>query len=108
VEKGTWLEEILGCLAGDREPDALVATAGEGNPEQRCEAWFYAAESCLLAGQIERAREWYQRATTTGLAFDPDAPRLAAMAEYHLAVWRLDQLTDAGSPSRDQGSEPRP
>jgi serine/threonine protein kinase len=105
VKKGTWLEEILACLAGDREPDALVAAAAEGNPRQRCEACFYAGEACLLAGQIDRAREWFQCAEATGLVFDPDSASLAAMAEYHLAVWRLGQLARAEPPAEGSSGE---
>jgi tetratricopeptide (TPR) repeat protein/predicted Ser/Thr protein kinase len=101
VEKRAWLGEILACLGGDREPAALVEAAAERDPKRRCEAWFYAAECCRRRGQLEQAREWYQSAAATGLVFDPEAPTPAPMAEYHLAIWRLGQLTEDGRPRRD-------
>lgn len=101
VKQGTWLEEIVACLAGDDEPEALVAGAREGNPKRRCEAWFYGAECCLLHERLDQAREWYQHAAATDLVFDPEAPSPAAMAEYHLAVWRLRQLGVQERPASD-------
>ena len=101
VEQGTWLEEIVACLAGDDEPEALVAAATAGNAKRRCEAWFYGAECCLLRERLDQAREWYQHAAATDLVFDPEAPSPAAMAEYHLAVWRLRQLGVQERPASD-------
>ncbi len=101
VKQGTWLAEIVACLAGDDEPEALVTGAREGNPKRRCEAWFYGAECCLLRERLDQAREWYQHAAATDLVFDPEAPSPAAMAEYHLAVWRLRQLGVQERPASD-------
>jgi tetratricopeptide (TPR) repeat protein/predicted Ser/Thr protein kinase len=106
AEKGTCLDKILACLAGDCEPAALVEAAAERDPKRRCEAWFYAAECCRLRGQRAQAREWYRRAAATELVFDPDAPTPAPMAEYHLAIWRLGPLPDRDGPSGAPGSEP--
>jgi len=98
---GSWLERILDCLAGEYTPAALVDAADPKDHEARCEAYYYAGEACLLAGQADDAREWFQRCANTDLVFDPDAIGFAPMNEYHLALWRLEQLTGGrGSTSR--------
>jgi len=85
-----WLREIFRCLAAELTPDALVANAeARRNPEQLCEAYYYAGEVCLLNGQQTAAREWFERCVATALAYDPDAGTETVMNEYELAQWRL-------------------
>jgi len=75
VAPGSWLAKILDCLAGECIPDALVDTVNPGNAEQRCEAYYYAGEACLLLAQTAEARAWFKRCVETGLVFDPDTYR---------------------------------
>jgi len=93
--RGSWLEKIFQCLALERTAAALVEAAG--NEEERCTAYYYAGEVCLLDDKPEAAREWFRKCVETGLAFDPDTWPPEPMNEYHLAVWRLDQLAANGT-----------
>ena len=88
-----WLRRILRCLAGDTPPPELVADGlARNNPEQLCEAYYYAAEVCLLAGDHDQARKWFEQCVQTGVEFDPDASAETPMNEFELAQWRLDSL----------------
>jgi tetratricopeptide (TPR) repeat protein len=92
VEPGSWLQQIYDCVAGELAPGELAAAADPEKPEQACEACYYAGEACLVNGQPEEARGWFQQAVDTGLMFDPYSEPLGPMNEYHLALWRLEQL----------------
>ncbi|MCK4872814.1 MAG: protein kinase [Phycisphaerales bacterium] len=93
ILRGSWLEKALACLAGDLTPAELFAAADPDNDQQVCEACYYAGEASLLQGRPNDARQWFQRCADTGLALDPDLDALNPMNEYHLALWRLDSLT---------------
>jgi serine/threonine protein kinase/tetratricopeptide (TPR) repeat protein len=90
-----WSGKIRECLAGRLSPEELVRDAG-GSLEPLCEAYYYAGERCRLAGDMDQARGWFAKCRDTGLALDPDTFPPDPMNEYHLALWRLDQL--AGDP----------
>ena len=95
-----WLRQVLRCLAGQLGPQELVADgAARNNPEQLCEAYYYAAEVCLLSDQPAQAREWFERCVQTGVQFDPDTAPATPMNEYELAQWRLDSLFADQAPS---------
>lgn len=94
--RDAWLLAVLACLAGDLAPAGLIARADTGNAEQRCEAYYYAAEVSLRAGREDEARTWYDCCLKTGQAYDADSLPLDPMNEYDLARWRLRQL---GSPA---------
>jgi tetratricopeptide (TPR) repeat protein len=94
VENPSWLRQIFRCLAGQLSPDQLVADGtGRNNLEQLCEAYYYAGEVCLLAGDRDAARRWFERCVQTGVEFDPDTSLETPMNEYELAQWRLDTLS---------------
>ncbi len=95
IDDGSWLAAILDCVAGSIAPKELVARAGADptQPERRCEAYYYAGEACLLQGDREHAREWFLCCVRTDLALDPHSSPPDPMNEYHLAKWRLNQLT---------------
>jgi tetratricopeptide (TPR) repeat protein len=98
VPPGSWLAKIFGCLAGESTPDQLMQTADPNSVVQRCEGAYYAGEVCLLNGRPAAARKWFQMCVDTGLIFDPNSDSLDPMNEFHLARWRLRQLTaDADS-----------
>jgi tetratricopeptide (TPR) repeat protein len=91
--KEDWLRRIFRCLAGELSPDELVADGIAGNnPEQLCEAYYYAGEVFLLAGEREVARKRFKQCVRTGVQFDPDAAMGTPMNEYELAQWRLETL----------------
>ena len=94
---GSWMEKILQCLNGQLTPTELAAAADPNLPEQVCEGNYYAGEVSLLAGDLGAARDWYQKCVQTHLLFIPGEYGRTPMNEYHLAVWRLDQL--GGAPS---------
>jgi len=85
-----WLATILACLAGDVAPEELAAAAADS--VQRCEAYYYAGEACLLEDRPDAARTWFQACVDTGIESDP-AEHWESMSEYQLARWRLGQLT---------------
>ncbi|UCD75793.1 MAG: protein kinase [Phycisphaerales bacterium] len=89
---GSWLKKIFECFAGEIAPGELAGAANPANPEQICEAYFYAGEKCLLDGRIGQACEWFRRCVETGVVFDPDSASLDPMNEYHLALWRSELL----------------
>jgi tetratricopeptide (TPR) repeat protein len=83
-----WLAKIFDCLSGELRPELLVAAADPGDPQQICEAYYYAGETCLLDGRNEEGRSWLQKCKDTGLESDPrNSPD--PMSEYELAEWRL-------------------
>ena len=90
---GSWINKILSCLAGDLSPEQLVASADASNAEAVCESYYYAGEVCRLAGRTEAACEWFRKCVQTDLLFDVDTYPVQAMNEYHLAAWRLEQLS---------------
>ncbi len=98
-----WIRRILRCLAGKISPERLVAgPEGRDDPEQLCEAYYYAGEACLLAGQEAEARQWFEKCLETGVQFDPDIGQAVPMNEFELAQWRLDTLpADAPSSQPD-------
>lgn len=89
VMPSTRTSEILKCLAGKIEPEALVGSADPANLEHVCESSYYAGEACLLQGRFDQARRFFRQCVGTGLMVDPNSERLDAMNEYHLARWRL-------------------
>ena len=92
--EGGWIKSIFRCLLGEIAPAELVSAADPSNREQLCEAYYYAGETCLLNGQIDEARGYFQQCVETGVLFDPNSIYLDPMSEYHLAGWRLEQLAD--------------
>ena len=89
----TWLRRIFRCLAGKITPEKLVAgPLGRDEPEQLCEAYYYAGEACLLADQPAEARKWFELCVQTGVEFDPDTSPGTPMNEFELAQWRLQTL----------------
>ncbi len=101
--EGPWLRQIFRCLAGELRPDELVADAvSRANREHVCEAYYYAGETCRLAGRLDDARKWFERCVATGVDFDLDAMPATPMNEYELAQWRLETLPAAPS-SPDSG-----
>ncbi|MBU0616079.1 MAG: protein kinase [Planctomycetes bacterium] len=92
ADRGSWLETILACLARDSAPEELAARADPHQPEEVCEAFYYAGEVCLLNEQVDEAVEWFRKCAATDLLFDPESESLGPMNEYHLALWRLDTL----------------
>jgi tetratricopeptide (TPR) repeat protein len=103
--QGSWLAQVAACLAGESTPEQLAARGAESRDlEHICEGYYYAGEVCLLAGQKDRARAWFQTCKDTGLVFDLDEFPPDAMSEYHLALWRLEQLCgNTGPSSRPDG-----
>ena len=88
-----WLRRIFKCFAGELTPEQLVASPAVANkPEKLCEAYYYAGEECLLAGQPAEARTYFERCVQTDMAFDPDTQVGTPMNEYELAEWRLESL----------------
>lgn len=96
--KDDWLRKVLGCLTGLLRPDQLLAEAerlGPVSDERRCEALYYAGEVCLLNDDPAQAVRFYRGCVDTALPIDMSGPYLDPMNEYHLARWRLRQLTGA-------------
>jgi serine/threonine protein kinase/lipoprotein NlpI len=91
VEPGTWLSAIYDCLAGDLSPEELVARVNPFNPEECCEAYYYAGEVCLLGGRRDQARRLFEQCVGTGCLIDSQES-LTSMNEYELAEWRLENL----------------
>lgn len=89
---GSWMEKILQCLRRKLTPAELAAAADPNQPEQVCEACYYAGEVCLSDDDVDGARGWFRRCVQTNLLFTPGEYGRAPMNEYHLAAWRLDQL----------------
>jgi tetratricopeptide (TPR) repeat protein len=93
-----WLAQIFACLSGRISP-AELARAAEAMPAasrsvlaRTCEAFYYAGEACLLKGERDQARAWFQRCVQTGVEFDPQVFLPTPMNEYELAEWRLEAL----------------
>ena len=94
-----WLRRIFTCLAGALPSEELIADALQReDPEQRCEAYYYAGEVCRLSGRLGEARDRFERCVQTGVEFDQDSLPLSPMNEYELALWRLETLPAADSP----------
>ena len=88
-----WLRQIFLCLAGQVTPQRLIGDAlASGNPDQRCEAFYYAGEVSLLAGQLEDARTLLQRCVQAGVEAGPGTPLGTFKDERELAEWRLRTL----------------
>jgi len=94
-----WLQHVYRCLAGELSPDGLIEAAPK-DTEHLCEAYYYAAEASLAAGQMDAARMWFQRCVDTELQIDPTAAMLSPMNEYELARWRLKTVFGAGVTSQ--------
>jgi len=100
VENPSWLRQVFRCLAGELNPDELVADGvARNNLEQLCEAYYYAGEACLLAGDRAAACKWFEHCVQTGLDFDPDTAMGTPMNEYELAHWRLESLFASTQPT---------
>ena len=50
--------------------------------------------------ESRRGRALFSRCAATGLPFDPDTFPLDPLNEFHLAVWRLDQMTAGQTQTR--------
>jgi tetratricopeptide (TPR) repeat protein len=93
-----WLAQIFACLGGRISPAELARAAEAMAPASRtalartCEAFYYAGEACLLKGERDQARAWFQRCVQTGVEFDPQVFIPTPMNEYELAEWRLETL----------------
>jgi tetratricopeptide (TPR) repeat protein len=90
---GSWIGEILACIAQELAPQDLIVRAASQSMDKRCEAYYYAAEASLLTRRTDQARQWFQECVKTDLPIDPQAGYAAPMSEWHLARWRLGQLT---------------
>jgi tetratricopeptide (TPR) repeat protein len=99
-----WLRKVLRCLAGQMTIEALIADAeSRGNLEQLCEAYYYAGELQLLAGEMEKARGHFRQCVQTGVELDPDTEPGTPMNEYELARWRLKALpAEPAGPERQE------
>jgi len=87
-----WLGNILSCLAMGLSPERLIHDAlGRADPEQQCEAYYYAGEVYRLAGDTRTARRLFQQCMETGVTHDLQM-FFEPMNEYALARWRLAQL----------------
>jgi len=93
---GGWLVRVYACLAGELAPSELVSAAKPDDPQQICEACYYAGEVARLRGQPQAARGWFEQCVATDLMLDPDEFPPDAMNEFHLARWRLSQLDGDG------------
>ncbi len=102
-----WIDRVFACLAGEISPAQLVAIAGD-DPIRRSEAFYYAGEACLLAGERDAARTWFTECVQSGVEWDSVAGPLTPMNEHHLARWRLETLTEPDVTSAPAGvpSEP--
>ncbi len=87
-----WVDRVFACLAGEIPPAQLVAIAGDDRI-RRSEAFYYAGEACLLAGEHDAARVWFTECVQSGVEWDSVAGPLTPMNEHHLARWRLVTLT---------------
>jgi tetratricopeptide (TPR) repeat protein len=105
ITPGSWLEKIFECVAGERSPEELVQAADQKNMEEVCEGYYYAGEACRLEGQIEAARNWFRKCVDTDTVFDQDTFPPDPKPEYHLARWRLSQLTGHTGPTSHSGDE---
>jgi tetratricopeptide (TPR) repeat protein len=95
-----WLRQIFRCLNGELSSEALVLEGkARDDPEQLCEAYYYAAEACLLAGDRDKARQWFEQCVQTGVVFDPNAAAGTPMNECELARWRLKTLFGSNDPT---------
>ena len=107
----SWLRQIFRSLSGELTPEELVADGlARNNPEQLCEAYYYAGEISLLMALSDQARQWFEKCVQTGLDFDPDTGEAVPMNEYELAVWRLETLygatLDAQQPPNNPTTHP--
>lgn len=87
-----WKKQITLFLHNELTPQQLLEMAEPGNREQECEAYYYIAERYLINRQVDQAKEYYQKCVDTRVYMDLDEISLSPMNEYHLAVWRLDEL----------------
>jgi len=95
AEPGSWMADILACIARELLPQDLVAQAASKRIEEQCEAYYYAGEVCLLVRQPDEARQWFEKCLKTDCPVDRKAVYASPMSEWHLARWRLDQLSAA-------------
>lgn len=103
VDPGIWLEKIFKCLNREITPEELVQAADPNRKNEVCEGCYYAGEACLLRDRPRAAQRWFQQCVDRPLMFDPDSETLIPMNEYHLALWRFEQLSaDRGATSRPE------
>lgn len=93
MSQESFLTHIFSCLVEDISPEELVEAAKKFDDEKLCEAYYYAGEVFRLKNGKEEALALFQKCVETGLVFDPDKYELNLMNEYHLAKWRLKQLS---------------
>lgn len=86
-EKDGWTKTLARFMLGELAEDEFLRLAEQGKPSdlpgQRCEAFYYAAQLRLAAGDKPGARELFQR------AIDANYP---AYVEHGLAIHELRQL----------------
>lgn len=92
AERGSWIADVLDCLALKLCPADLVSRSRSKDHEERCEAYYYAAEACLLADRVAEAQPLFDACVRNGPVFDSKALGVIPMNEWHLARWRCDQL----------------
>ncbi len=90
----TNMRMIFNCLGAPHTAHELVATLEDATKEQQCAGYYYAAEAAAMSGERQQARDWFQKTVETHLMFDPSAPTFDPMNEWHLALWRLEQLPE--------------
>ena len=73
----------------------------------RSESGIFTSSEPPPPRRIEEARECFRKCVETGLVLDPDSSLLDAKNEFHLARWRLGQLSDKdGAHSENAGPWP--
>jgi tetratricopeptide (TPR) repeat protein/predicted Ser/Thr protein kinase len=99
---GSPFARIVACLGdgiGESRPtlapERLVALAAGEGEQGRCVASFYAAEILRIAGDDAGAIELYQACLATGQVFVEDRVAPLPLPEFHLARWRIEQLTES-------------
>lgn len=98
---------IASCVCGELAPADLVAAARQrGGNDFTCEASYYAGEMARLHGRPNDAREFFTASVNTNCLFDSDSDTLDPMNEWHLARWRLRQLTSCTAKQPNADSPP--
>ena len=91
-----WLAQIFDCIADRLSCEELVRQGQRRGIHCACEAYYYAGERCLLDDPADRSGQalaWFEACVATGYEIDGTADVVSAMNEYHLAKWRVAQLT---------------
>jgi tetratricopeptide (TPR) repeat protein len=102
-----WLAKILACLAGDVTTDQLLAVARLGKPQKLCEGFYYAGETHLLHGDLDKAQTMFKACVDLGMTIDQGNFQ-DRLSEFELSEWRLAQLAAVTSriPGPENGANP--